>query len=135
MDMPGEKLGILKKLLTFEELPTQDEIVSRALKIACLALTESLHEGEEWQRAMIGGAPFLMSTLEAVLHDVRIRAVYAFSKRESVEQIQTDGSTRKVAIFRHLGFTSSIMSEPGVSFPKLPEATKPRSSGASTLQS
>jgi hypothetical protein len=30
--------------------------------------------------------------------------VYAFSRRESTEAVQEDGSVRKVAVFRHLGF-------------------------------
>jgi len=53
---------------------------------------------------MIGGAPFLMSALEDALVIAGITPLYAFSVRESVEAEQADGSVRKVAVFRHLGF-------------------------------
>ena len=53
---------------------------------------------------MIGGAPFLMGALESALLDYGITPVYAFSKRESVEEVQKDGSVKKINIFRHAGF-------------------------------
>ena len=54
--------------------------------------------------AMIGGAPWMMSALEGALLDAGVQPVYAFSVRESVEQVQPDGSVRKVNVFRHVGF-------------------------------
>lgn len=54
--------------------------------------------------AMIGGAPFLMASLERALAAVQMRAVYAFSVRVSAEQAQPDGSVRKVQTFRHAGW-------------------------------
>jgi hypothetical protein len=53
---------------------------------------------------MIGGAPYLMGALEKALRECGFTPVYAFSKRESIDQPQPDGSVRKVAVFRHLGF-------------------------------
>ena len=53
---------------------------------------------------MIGGAPFFMESLATALRREGYCPVYAFSRRESVEQVQADGSVRKVAVFRHLGF-------------------------------
>ena len=53
---------------------------------------------------MIGGAPWLMGTLETKLREYGIQPMYAFSRRESVEQKQPDGSVRKVNVFRHAGW-------------------------------
>lgn len=53
---------------------------------------------------MIGGAPFLMSALEAALMDYGLQPVYAFSLRESVDEPQPDGGVVKKSTFRHIGF-------------------------------
>jgi len=88
----------VKSLLTFKTLPTATEIAERAGKLAIIA-SESGCES-----AMIGGAPFLMGALQETLSGFGVKPVYAFSQRESVDQTQADGSVRKVAVFRHLGF-------------------------------
>lgn len=88
----------IRKLLTFEELPEISEIFWRADQLADIA------DGTGSGAAMIGGAPFLMASLERALWMRNIQPRYAFSRRESVEEKQDDGSVRKVAIFRHLGF-------------------------------
>ena len=88
----------VQSLLTFNELPTAAEIKSRAEALARIARSECAG------RAMIGGAPFLMGALERALISEGIKPLYAFSRRESVDQAQEDGSVRKVAVFRHLGF-------------------------------
>ena len=51
-------------------------------------------------KAMIGGAPFLMPTLERELRAVGIIPLYAFSKREAVEDPETGAKT---SVFRHIG--------------------------------
>lgn len=110
VDLQGERLDALKDALTFDELPSAKEIRQRAEYIAELASHNGLGEGGEAAhitRAMIGGAPFFMSTLELALDAVGIEPLYAFSRREVVEEADTDGSVRKVAIFRHLGFVSA----------------------------
>ena len=100
----------IKKLLTFEEIPTKEEIESRATKLAEIAVSEaSMYAGdtdnEIWiTRVMIGGAPYLMGALEKALRECGFTPVYAFSKRESEEITQPDGSVRKVQVFRHCGF-------------------------------
>ncbi len=43
-----------------------------------------------------------MSTLEDVLKTV----LYSFTKKESTEAVQPDGSVKKVAIFRHVGWVA-----------------------------
>lgn len=111
-DLPDADRAHLVRLLTVDTLPSRAEIDERCADIATLA---SLHEPVCLQ-AMIGsaqvsgnaqvdgGAPWMMSALEAALMDVGIEPVYAFSVRKSVDQHQPDGSVRKVAMFRHAGF-------------------------------
>jgi hypothetical protein len=53
---------------------------------------------------MIGGAPFLMAHLQYDLFEKRIKPLYAFSVRESVENTLPDGRVIKTAAFKHLGF-------------------------------
>ena len=36
-----------------------------------------------------------------------IRPVYAFTARDSVDAEQADGSVKKVAVFKHLGFVEA----------------------------
>ena len=97
---PANKSAV-QALLTFEYLPTAAEIGARAVKLAVIA-AESCATS-----AMIGGAPYLMPALKAALHAVGVQPLYAFSSRESVDQVQADGTIRKVAVFRHLGFVEA----------------------------
>lgn len=88
----------LVALLTFDSLPTREEINHRAKEIAKLAAASG------YDQAMIGGAPYLMGALESALYAVNITPFYAFSERKSTEQIMADGSVKKVNIFVHQGF-------------------------------
>jgi hypothetical protein len=54
--------------------------------------------------AMIGGPAYLMPPLAEALHEAGIKPLFSFSVRESEEQIQPDGSVRKVTVFRHQGW-------------------------------
>jgi hypothetical protein len=100
----------IRELLTFEEIPSKEEIEARANKLAEIAVSEaSMYAGdtdnEVWiTRVMIGGAPFFMGALEKAIRECGFTPVYAFSKRESVDQPQPDGSVKKIAVFRHCGF-------------------------------
>ncbi len=94
---PSEKSRV-QALLTFEELPSKELILARAEALAEIAASEKA------EAAMIGGAPYLMSALETALIKRGIKPLYAFSKRESVDEPQPDGSIKKVAVFRHIGF-------------------------------
>ena len=102
VDLTGDRLLCLKALLTFEELPTRSDIEHVAQDIAIMA--RFCFDVAEDKVAMIGGAPFLMGALEATLLDYGITPVYAFSKRDSVEEVQSDGSVTKRNVFRHAGF-------------------------------
>ena len=101
LDLQGEALSDLKALLTFNELPTPGSIAARALALAAFA--------EGCEAAMIGGAPYLMPVLEAALLEAGVLPLYAFSRRESVDVPQEDGSVRKTAVFRHLGFVQGAL--------------------------
>ena len=101
VDLSGDALTDLRDALTFDSIPTREEIRNRSEYIAQLAVS---HEAEA---AMIGGAPYLMSALEKELKAAGITPLYAFSTRESVEQKQLDGGVRKVNIFRHIGFVEA----------------------------
>lgn len=112
----GESFSVIElhALLTFDALPTPIEVRQRAQRIAqCAAKAFTIVDyggdsglvvDERFRFALIGGAPFLMAPLEEALRRVGITPLYAFSTRESVEQVQPDGSVRKTAVFRHVGF-------------------------------
>ena len=103
-DLQRQDLADLKRLLTFQSLPTRQEILYRAAVIADLADATIGDTPTMSRAAMIGGAPFLMGPLEAALKERGITPLYAFSVRESVDEVLPDGSVRKVAVFCHKGF-------------------------------
>lgn len=86
-------------LLTFDEAPSSLNILIRATALADIANQHRPLDG-----VMIGGAPWLMGTLEYKLREYGIQPMYAFSRRESVEQVMADGSVRKVNVFKHAGW-------------------------------
>ena len=103
-DMVGKDLEYLKALLTFQDLPSADEIDRRAQEIARLA-KDALF-GQPERKAMIGGALWLMAPLTFYLKAAGIIPVFAFSKRESVERV-VDGKTVKTNVFKHVGFVEA----------------------------
>jgi hypothetical protein len=100
IDLPEVDRRMLGHLLTFEEIPSQEEMSNRALAIVNL-LADIAPGG---QTVMIGGAPFFMSTLEGILIQAGHTPVYAFSRRVSVETQNPDGSVTKTNKFVHEGF-------------------------------
>ena len=94
----AEDKKTIQSILTFDEIPSKGELESRANALAAFVTKMGC------RKAMVGGAPYLMSYLESALKSKGISPVYAFSKRESVDQVQPDGSVRKVAVFRHAGW-------------------------------
>jgi hypothetical protein len=129
-ELSPEQIMEIRSLLSFETLPTPREIAQRAQQIAEIASNaiwrekSALPYAEEWAGeplhteveffdfAMIGGAPYLMAPLEVALRARDITPLYAFSVRESVDQVQQDGSVRKVAVFRHAGFVGCEADDP-----------------------
>ena len=98
VELPIEVSEEIRTMLTFEEIPSAEEIVHRAEKIA------EMLKLQEFEKVMIGGAPFFMGALEKALRERTIEPLYAFSKRESVEKTLEDGSVVKTNVFRHVGF-------------------------------
>ena len=101
-DLPPDVRGRLVKWLTFDTIPCRDELLYAAEGIGLIAF----HGG--YKRAMIGGAPYLMAPLEQDLKRWGVEVLYAYSRRESVEETLPDGSVRKVMIFRHAGFINAL---------------------------
>lgn len=99
IDLPHDALAELRLWLTFDRLPDREQVERAAEVIATLALP---HE-----RAMIGGAPYLMAPLEAALRERGVKPVYSFTQRVSEEQPMPDGTVRKTQVFRHLGFVEA----------------------------
>ena len=100
---PSEKdKSHIRELLTFDEIPTKDELENRARQIVNIAYNGYIEQNVNY--AMIGGAPFFMAHLVEWLHDVNIQPLFAFSIRESIETIAEDGSIVKNNVFRHKGF-------------------------------
>ncbi len=93
-DLRKEVVG----LITFDEVPSQLEMHERARRIADIAVSTGANS------AMIGGAPFFQRYMEEELCEAGIEPVYAFSRRESIDTVQPDGSVRKTVVFRHDGF-------------------------------
>lgn len=84
--------------LTFEEIPTYEEMVERAVELTRIVM----QHGAEY--ALIGGAPYFMPILERELYRQNIIPVYAFSKRESKEIKESDGTIKKITTFKHVGW-------------------------------
>lgn len=87
----------VKKLLTFDTLPTKEDLQKRAEELVNLI---EVKEGY----ALIGGAPYFMAPLETALKNAGIIPIYAFSVRDSVEEQSSDGTVIKKSIFRHGGY-------------------------------
>jgi hypothetical protein len=103
-DMSADAKAALSALLTFVELPTGDDLRQRADAVVALLLDAS---DETPTTAMVGGAPYFMAPLVEALTNYGIRAVYSFTRRESVEFVNPDGSVSKTAVFRHIGWVEA----------------------------
>ena len=110
VDLDEKTRQQLGTLLTFNQLPTPEELDFTADAIWHLAYRAANERTDVPTHVMIGGAPWLMSRLEAVFRQYRpgpgpnLGVLYAFSRRESVEEVRPDGSVVKRAVFRHVGF-------------------------------
>lgn len=101
VDLQADDRTKLQQLITFHVIPSSEEIRERAEAAAELAVKNGAAS------AMIGGAPFFMSALEKALWSKGVTPLYAFSVRESQDQVLADGSVRKVAVFKHVGFVEA----------------------------
>jgi hypothetical protein len=110
----------LKNLLNFNELPTAQDIKARAQALVQIAFSERDNLASEFversqyetlrqadfdiTHVMIGGAPYLMGALEQAFTKTCLKPLYSFSRRESAETVNADGSVSKTAVFRHCGW-------------------------------
>lgn len=111
MELPKALQDEVKTLITFDDLPSQSEMVARAKRLADIAESvkgrdaNGLLEHRHIVYAMIGGTPFFQSLLENALGAKgNVVGCYAFSKRKAVETTNEDGSVTKTAVFEHEGF-------------------------------
>ena len=104
-DFSDEDRVYLSEALNFSSVPTMEVIYDRVEKLNGLAHKEG-HFGTQ---VMIGGALWLMAPLIRRLMLEGFRPVFAFSVRESVDEVQADGSVKKVAVFKHAGFVEAIL--------------------------
>lgn len=109
VDLPTEIREELCKHLTFEDIPSSEELRMRSIAVIGLLMTCGAKHGD---MVMLGGAPFFMEELSHTTREAGMTPVFAFSKRESAEQVQADGTIRKVAIFKHLGFVKPSIPQP-----------------------
>lgn len=94
----------IRALLTFEAMPSPQDIYAAATQLSGLVASWAGSLESKPTKVMIGGAPWFMSPLETALRKVGMQPVYAFSRRESVEITEPDGSVVKAMVFRHQGF-------------------------------
>lgn len=108
IELPDNAKAELKKLLTFNDLPTRDVLEERASQVEQL-IAETFKD-EDYNAVMIGGAPFFQSFLEATISTSAVLKTqtycHAFSRRECMETHNDDGSVSKSYVFKHLGFYS-----------------------------
>lgn len=103
VDLPDKIRQVLKEHLTFNDLPSEEDVSEAAKRIAYLAAQYADHN----DAVMIGGAPFLMFPLINCLREERFEVFFAFSRREVREVTEEPGSVKKTSVFRHLGFVKA----------------------------
>ena len=94
---PKDK-GIIQRFLTFSTVPEKENIWERAKVLADMA------QAENAEKALIGGALWLMHPLSVELRKRGITPVFSFSVRESIDVPQDDGTVIKKAVFKHKAF-------------------------------
>lgn len=106
IELNAEQKAFVQTTLTFNTLPSKEELQARAEELASFAA--QIRNGFELDdvevHAMIGGAPYFMPFVEKALKGYGFVPVYAFTERQSVDETQPDGSTKKVSIFKHAGW-------------------------------
>lgn len=102
IDLPKEAQERLRQLLTFLDIPTMEIMQLRAE--ALCDMVEEFHPDTQNCLVMIGGAPYFMPVLTATLMRRKMHPLFAFSKRQVVEEPQADGSMKKTVVFKHEGF-------------------------------
>jgi len=107
----ADQKRIILSLITFDDIPSPEEMKQRALQLAEIALQSGCNA------AMIGGAPYFQAPLERALLEKSVIPLYAFSKRESVDETLADGTIRKTSVFRHAGWVAPYGNPKGDALP------------------
>ena len=111
VDFQGSEKQMLTSMLTFTSIPSKIEIQKRAKELVSFA-TYYANMVLEIDSVMIGGAPFLMAPLENALKlegigGIKLKILYAYSDRVSVETVLDNGTIKKTMVFKHLGFVEA----------------------------
>ena len=95
----SEQKERIKELLTFNQLPNSSILGARARNLAKMAVEADVNA------ALLAGPGWFTRAQEMALLARNIEPIYAFSKREVVEEVQEgSGEVRKLSVFHHLGF-------------------------------
>ena len=102
-----------EKVKTFSNLHVEDNLVEKVGE-----LVNAVHDvvsggkkvgGFDGKRVIIvqpAGSPAFQAVLGMELWDSSLNVWWAHTDREVVEEVQNDGSVKKVSVFRHKGWTS-----------------------------
>ena len=93
-----ENKQVVQDLITFTSLPTKEDMIDRAKKLAEIALQSKANF------AMVGGAAYFVPTLENELRAVGIKPIHSFTQRVSEDRLMPDGATQKSSVFKHTGW-------------------------------
>lgn len=108
-DLEGDLLQELIDTLTFDELPTRGDILCRLSALEYII--KATLKVQPFTHVMLGGAPFLMSSVEKMfikpIGSHIITPVYAFSKR-IVTETEVCGKITKASTFEHIGFVEVL---------------------------
>lgn len=90
----------VQELLTFHTLPTKQEITNKAIALVSIALKSNV------EAVMIGGATYLMGTLETMfsIYAPDIQVLHVFTTRTVQETLLPNGTVEKKVLFKHSGF-------------------------------
>ncbi|MDO5481151.1 MAG: hypothetical protein Q4F60_02285 [Candidatus Saccharibacteria bacterium] len=91
----------IKELLTFEQHPTETEIRNRARRLAATAL--DISRGKRG-KVMIDSASCLTPALIVELKKMGFTPLFSVTRRRTEKVVQSDGSVRKLAVLRHIGW-------------------------------
>ena len=93
---------VICKALTFDEPPSFKEVSQRLEILGRIIIDPDI------DTIMVGGAPFFMTALEQMIKSIGCVPVYSFSKRESRDIVQGDGSVKKASTFKHISFVGPL---------------------------
>jgi hypothetical protein len=96
---------IVRKALTFDTYPSDEEIERRARQLALFASSffQAHFDEDEEKLVMVGGALYLMLPLVRMLKERGLSPVTAFSQRQVIERVEGD-TVVKETIFQFGGF-------------------------------